>query len=125
MKEKKLKIWSDIYKLPLRDPMIIDKFRGGRVYDKKNNFVFQFLDLKYSEQKIILEILNGNYKPTIKHIYSVGEDPNIILCDNIPIIMIRGWGNLTGTGALHLSIEDATNIQDTFRDWIINKLTVK
>jgi hypothetical protein len=43
--------------------------------------------------------------------------------DNELFILIRGWGNLTGTGAHHFSEEKAVKIQDDFRDWIIYKLS--
>ena len=35
------------------------------------------------------------------------------------LILIRGWGNLTGAGAHNLSVEEAANIQDTFADFIV------
>lgn len=45
-----------------------------------------------------------------------------ILADGKPILIIRGWGHLTGCGALNLPSEEAAKIQDDFRDWIISKL---
>ena len=32
---------------------------------------------------------------------------------------VRGWGYLTGSGAKHLSDENAAKIQDDFMDWVI------
>jgi len=39
-----------------------------------------------------------------------------------PCILIRGWGNLTGTGAHNLKEEEAANIQDTFAEYIVEQL---
>ena len=38
---------------------------------------------------------------------------------------IRGWGNLTGAGAHNLSVEEAANIQDTFADFIVERLNFR
>lgn len=35
---------------------------------------------------------------------------------------IRGWGHLTGCGALNLPPEEAIEIQDDFGEWIVKKL---
>jgi len=38
------------------------------------------------------------------------------------IAMVRGWGHLTGTGALNLDPEVAADIQDGFFNWVCDKL---
>lgn len=38
------------------------------------------------------------------------------------IMLIRGWGHLTGTGGLHLKDEDAAKIQDDFGQYIVETL---
>lgn len=38
------------------------------------------------------------------------------------VILIGGWGNLTGCGAHNLKLEVAANIQDTFADFIVERL---
>jgi hypothetical protein len=40
-----------------------------------------------------------------------------------PLILIRGWGNLTGCGAYNLDGEYAGKIQDTLEEYIIEKLS--
>lgn len=42
--------------------------------------------------------------------------------DGINIMVLRGWGHLTGRGALNLSPEEAIEIQDDFGEWIVKKL---
>jgi hypothetical protein len=38
-----------------------------------------------------------------------------------PILLMRGWGYLTGTGALHLKSEQAREIQLDFMKWAVRK----
>lgn len=37
-------------------------------------------------------------------------------------MLIRGWGHLTGCGALNLPDHEAAKIQDDFGEWIVKKL---
>ena len=104
------------------------------VYDAKSNFVFQF-ESKYNEQgeyadgvkeleQEVIFSLNALDSEPIK-VLNLSVDPNnecMILNDNIPFIMIRGWGNLTGIGGYNFDLGKASKIQDDFRDWIIYKL---
>ena len=56
-----------------------------------------------------------------KHDFTVNDnDPCIIECDGEPIICIRGYGMLRGP--YKLQKEEATKIQDEFRDFIISRL---
>lgn len=48
---------------------------------------------------------NWRYVPEGQHIQSNG-----LVADNI--LRLRGWGNLTGSGALNLSREEAEQLQD-------------
>lgn len=114
-----MKTWKDIYELPLeQDPY------GSWVYDQKGNFVFQFEKVNEKNQQDILDILNGLQKPATEHSF-INDDGEIWMDDERHIITIRGWSNLTGTGAHNLPAEEAANIQDTFAAWIIEKLTKK
>ncbi|WQJ53456.1 MAG: hypothetical protein [Wendovervirus sonii] len=38
------------------------------------------------------------------------------------IAMVRGWGHLTGTGALNLNSDKAAEIQDDFLNWVCDQL---
>ena len=129
-----MKTYQDIYEFPLHK----SKYTSW-VFDKKGNFVFQF-EPKFTKEgeflegwkdfeDKILDCLNGksnmNYDGVFTlengEIFAQKTGINIVL----HIITIRGWGNLTGIGAHHLSAEEATNIQDTFAEFIINKLNNK
>lgn len=110
-----MKNFKDIYELPLED-------QHGWIYDQKGNFVFQFMiDDEKTEEKI-LKVINGkeNFKNldlVFKH-----EKGQILDKSGLPVILIRGWGNLTGTGAHNLPTEEAANIQDTFAEFIVERL---
>lgn len=102
------------------------------VYDSKDNFVFQFEPV-YDE--------NGNYVEGYKEFetsfldslnskkYSPVKNLQLELINKItlgingrPIIIIRGWGNLTGAGAHNFSSVKAAKIQDMFTSWLIYKV---
>lgn len=121
-----MKTYKDIYMFPLKCTGYSD-----RVYDLKGNFVFQFepqfvegdFDPKYIELRDkIMTVLNSNERVDTgdKFYHESGQ-----ICKTgtrIPLITIRGWGNLTGIGANNLSHEEAANIQDTFAEFIVEKL---
>lgn len=113
-----MKTYKDVYQLPLED-------MHGRIYDQNENFVFQFIIDDEKTQQKILDVINGkeNFKNLdllFKH-----EQGQIVDKSGLPIILIRGWGNLTGTGAMNLSVEEASNIQDTFASFIVERLNYR
>jgi len=118
-----MKNWNDIYKLPIAESYIDeeDGFRSKRILDANSNFIFQFLNVQDSAQISALNAINGIEK--LK-----GEDTTFsykdgyILANEHKAIMIRGWGNLTGTGGHNLSSDEAANVQDTFANYIVGKL---
>jgi hypothetical protein len=113
-----MKTYKDVYKLPLEDS-------HGWIYDQKRNFVFQFMiDDEKTEQKI-LDVINGKENFKRKDLVFKHEQGEIIDDKNRTIILIRGWGNLTGTGAMNLSDEEASNIQDTFANFIVERLNYR
>lgn len=115
-----MKNWKDIYQLPLKQRPYI-----SWVYDSANNFVFQFtIDDELFQQNII-NILNGLKKSDALQTYYHKEGKIIGNITQKSIILIRGWGNLTGTGAHNLPSEEAANIQDTFAEWIVQTLNTK
>ncbi len=110
---------------------------GTWVYDAKGNFVFQWDELeKYDEKGNYLEGIKETREAIIFSLNSINHehinelkltvnpnDTTQILNNGNLLITIRGWGNLTGTGAYNFDAEKASKIQDDFRDWIIFKLT--
>lgn len=106
--------FKDIYTEPF-----IDLMRMNRVYSG-NNFIFQFLAGSEDTKNNCLKILNGELTEYNRHnvIYSNGE----VVVDGNTFILIRGWGNLTGTGGYNLDEEYARKIQDTLGEFIVEKL---
>lgn len=112
----------NFYKLPFKKEFGIEW-----VYDSGGNFIFQFVvDYKLSEGRLsdmVLSMMNG-VKPPVKLNLSVSEeDRNTIMLKGRPFILIRGWGNLTGTGAHNFPVEKAAKIQDDLADWIVELFT--
>lgn len=120
-----MKTFEDVYKLPLK---MMDKNYYTRIYDAKDNFVFQFLFYNnYEQAKIIIEAINGKKLLTNKDISFYNKLGKIYFKgphneQDVEIILIRGWGNLTGSGGMNLSHEEAANIQDTFAEYIVTQL---
>lgn len=112
-----IKDWKDIYKLPLHLDDTI-----GWVWDSNDNFVFQFTIDDIELCKKVIGLLNSEAY-TIKDSTSfVYEDGYIIDEKRNNLILIRGWGNLTGTDTHNLSEDEAILVQDTFGNHITNKL---
>jgi len=116
-----MKNWNDIYELPLEDSYIDDGFRSKRITDKKGSFVFEFLKVGNNTQEEILNVINKDVKLINRELTFTHAD-GYISVNEMQVIMIRGWGNLTGTGGFNLSNEDAANVQDTLAEYIVSKL---
>lgn len=113
-----MKTYKDIYVFPLE----VDDF--GWVHDQSDNFVFQFVgpnNYDENSRQILLDAINGKSPiglgNPVKHVN--GEIQSF---DGTPMILIRGWGGLTGIGGHNLSNEEAANIQDTFADFIVEQI---
>jgi hypothetical protein len=106
------------YKLPF----YVDDYIGW-VYDADDNFMFQ---IKSGPKSTIVERLNKVERVPNKASLTIdAENSGMILNYGDPFILIRGWGNLTGTGGHNLPAEEAVKIQDNLRDWIMWKLELK
>ncbi len=111
-----MKTWKDVYRLPLR----LDKSTFW-VYDDNYNFVFQF-ETEDEKLKIeIIDVINVD-KNLDRDDYFEYRNTLIVDSKGIEIIMIRGYGYLTGIGGLNLSDKEACNIQDTFGQFIVDRL---
>lgn len=122
-----MKTYKDIYKFPLHDCFISDDgFRSGQIFDSANNFVFQFEDISDENQEKVLNVLNGVETLKNDNLFFNHREGCIMMNNNnileTKIILIRGWGNLTGIGAHHLPPEEAANIQDSFAEFIVEQL---
>jgi hypothetical protein len=112
--------FRDLYEFPFTS-----KYITSQVYDKNENFIFQFSIDNLDSRNRMLICLNDEYKPDKQHESKYSDGIVSILKDGIwhDVIMIRGWGNLTGSGAYNLDYEYARKIQDTLGIWIAEKLS--
>jgi hypothetical protein len=115
--------FTDYFKLPL----IIDDYCEIKVFTDDRRMAFDWL-CNIPCKKDILSVINGT--PTTEYI---GENftliDGVIYFDykdkkNIPLLRIRGWGMLTGSGftGYGLSADVAKEIQDDFALYIKEKL---
>lgn len=116
-----MKTYKEIYKFPLSQHEIED-YVSYRVTDVDNQFVFQFTFGDTNKQKLILKAINDESYLSNKELSFYHQDGYIFTNTNQKVILIRGWGNLTGTGGHNLSGKEAANVQDTLADFIVKQL---
>jgi len=118
-----MKTYLDIYLPPLiQETMDEGRLLSRRITDSKHQFVFQFQFDDEKAQRKILDAINGlqnliNPELSFKH-----KEGFIVDNKDRQLILIRGWGNLTGQGGHKLSAEEAANVQDTFAEFIVKQL---
>jgi len=114
--------WKDIYELPLKDGYVSEEgWFSGRIYDSKENFVFQFLIEKDKNQKNALEVINGE-KIIKSQDLTFRHENGCVYCNDKKFLLIRGWGRLTGVGGYNLNEETAMKVQDIFTEFIVKQL---
>lgn len=97
---------------------------GLYIHDANYQMVAMFvMDIPQETKQRIIDALNSEERiPNKARLTIDPENSGMILNKGENFILIRGWGNLTGTGGHNLSAEEAIKIQDNFRDWILWKL---
>lgn len=114
MEKKNITTWQQVYKLPLH----LDE-HSSYAWSENDTMSLMFDgDYKKNRQNII-DAINGVNEFKISNLSINGcdffENGNYIFC-------VRGWGNLTGIGALNFKKEKAIKIQDGFINYILNLL---
>ena len=118
-----------------RRPFSLDSYYCYIWCNEGRQMCFSVLfDWENEEEKKKLEkivaLLNGEDDVPFKHVgYNFDEDL-IGVGDTVeeagkPILLTRGWGYLTGCGALALDRKVARDIQIDFMKWVISKLCGK
>lgn len=94
---------------------------GSWCTDEKGEFCFQTVEyLTLSDKKQLEESINNK---TIKRDnVSYERKSGMILVDDKALILIRGWGYLTGSGGLNLPDEEAAAIQDDLATYLVEQL---
>jgi hypothetical protein len=112
--------FRDLYKFPFRMCE-----HSSWVFDANNNFIFQFQINNLKARLRIMDVLNDIV--TDHNRREVKNEDGMISAkfedEWAEIILIRGWGNLTGVGAYNLSSGHAERIQDTLMEYIMETLT--
>ena len=127
--------WQDVYKLPLRQeeaaPFMVMTADNQRAFD----FEWPAWDTYEKDSHIdgksilvIIEKLNGDNSVILENYYNFSYHDGEIWAFSTKakkkkhIMLIRGWGHLTGIGGLHLSESAAAKIQDDFGNFIVETL---
>ena len=113
--KNKINNYKDYYKLPLHT----DEY-GSYVWAKNGTMALMFdRSVNKEDRNKIVDSLNGTNGLKIPNLKKDGidfyDEDNYIFC-------VRGWGGLTGCGALNMNENKAAKIQDDFCDFIIRKL---
>lgn len=124
--------FSKYYKFPLK----MWEGTTGKVFTDDNKMAFDWL-LPYGKQfnfikESLLDRINGHdYTPwRVKKTFYKNDNGHIV-CKleegenagkEIKILLVRGWGMLTGVGGYHLPVEEASKIQDEFTAHILRCL---
>lgn len=129
MKTFKIITYKTAYKFPLQ----WDE-GSSKVFTKDYTMAFDFpfmrgmfgdreeLILSNEQQKEIVSIINGEKKGNIVGDVEYVKDDAVVTVDKKILLVIRGWGYLTGVGGLNIPPEKAAPIQDEFGEYIVKKL---
>jgi hypothetical protein len=102
-----------------KPPFYIDEYR---MYIFNANYYICFNILTEDEFLCydILDVMNN--KKINKKYDNIRIDDEYLYINDLPVLLVRGWGYLTGIGGLHLSIEDAIKAQKELLEYVKNKL---
>lgn len=107
--------WDKVYELPL----ILSEY-GSYVWSSNDTMSLQFNSIKSrNERQKIVNAINGSSEYKIEGIKKDGCD---FYVGKEQIFSVRGWGHLTGSGALNFPEEKALEIQNGFIDHVLNSL---
>lgn len=114
--------FKEVYKFPLK----VDESCPIITWTADKQRAFDWcVNISLEKQQELVDMINGikqyqfKYKFYREGIEIHSENP---IFKGEPVLLIRGWGYLTGTGGLHLPQEEAIRIQDEFGDYIVEQL---
>lgn len=112
-------MWKQYFKQP---------FTNGfdcYILDADGHPIANFLNLSKGSYNRVVDCLNGDYTQTGNVICTVSDDRTKILMNDIPVLLIRGWGYLTGIGGHNLPQDEAVNVQESLIGYICKQLNRK
>jgi len=111
-----------IHKKYFKIPLNSSEFAPFMVWTADGERAFDFCIEGKKDMLKIVDKLNGNEPKSMKS-HVLMYDDGYVYADGHKLLFIRSWGRLTGTGGgLGLSSEKASEIQDSFGEWIIDTL---
>ena len=125
--KKEIKTFKDAWTLPFKkDP----EGYCAYIWDSKGHMCFNFgvEDLELYDR--VIKLLNGEDAKPFEKVYCINGH-NILVSNDfdhkvcgkvVPLLYVRGWGFLTGGGALDLDAETATRLQNELIEYSIKKL---
>lgn len=122
--------FKEYFRFPLKgDYGLVFTYDNRRAFDFANSWCYRDgLIADDNNQANIIEVLNGSGKKITTDL-KLSHDNGIIYSEingrKQELIIIRGWGYLTGTGGLNLKDDLAAVIQDEFANYIVKMLTVE
>lgn len=128
--------WKDAFKLPLQ--FMSEDFTAKVLtndFSMAFDFMTQFMKgivndkpirmLTNVDRRNVLALINGEREGFLEGTVKFIKEEGVITLDGAVIILIRGWGHLTGGGGLNLPADEAARIQDEFGNFIANQLSKK
>ena len=113
-----IKTFEDAYKKPFR----ADE-HGSYIWSSNGVMTFSSYDnANLPFMKRVCRVLNGEIKADFPHKFEAVKDDTAILYNGELVFFVRGWGHLTGCGALNLNPKLAANIQDDFIAHVVKTL---
>ena len=110
--------FEDVYKKPFR----ADE-NGCFVWSSNGVMTFSIYDnVNLPFMKRVCRVLNGEIKADFPHKFEASKKDTAILYNGELVFFVRGWGHLTGCGALNLNPKLAANIQDDFIAHVVKTL---
>ena len=106
--------FRDAFKFPL-------ELVCGKIMDANFNMVADFVvNLKEEGMQEVVDIINGISPPTGNKQAEI--DGEFITSKGRQVLLMRGWGHLTGGGGLNLKEAEAITIQSAMQQFIVDKL---
>lgn len=90
------------------------------IFDADNQMCFNILT---EDEFLCYDILDAmNDKKIDKKYDNVRIDDEYLYIDDEPVLLVRGWGYLTGIGGLNMNDEEAIKAQKELLEYVKNKL---
>jgi hypothetical protein len=106
--------YQGVYQLPL-------KYDGyNYVWSKKNIMTLMFGRLVPEEDRV--KVVKSLNKESELKIEGLTNNKDEFFINGEYAFCVRGWGHLTGIGAMNLPLEKAIEIQDGFINYILERL---